>query len=161
MRKAAVILTAMGLGFLAVGPADARYDGAASYRRAHASAWSTMHAAERGNARAQAILGFMYEHGRSVPQDFRRAAKWYYRAAEQGEPHGQHFLGLLYDKGRGVPQDYIEAYKWLNLAAARAGRRDRDYYIRMRNALASKMTLAAIDEAQARARAWQPVRAGW
>src|SRR5213083_2974456 len=104
----------MGLGFLAVGPADARYDGAASYRRAHASAWSTMHAAERGNARAQAILGFMYEHGR-------------------GEPHGQHFLGLLYDKGRGVPQDYIEAYKWLNLAAARAGRRDRDYYIRMRN----------------------------
>jgi len=161
MRKAAVIAATMVLAWLAVDPAAARYDGAASYSRAHPRAWNVMRAAERGNARAQAILGFMYEHGRGVPQDFRRAAKWYYRAAEQGEPHGQHFLGLLYDKGFGVKQDYVEAHKWLNLAAARAGRRDRDYYIRMRNALASKMPLAAIDEAQARARAWHPVREGW
>jgi TPR repeat protein len=63
-------------------------------------------------------------------------------------------LGLLYDRGQGVPLDYVEAHKWLNLAAARAGRDDRDYYVRMRNAVASKLTRAQIYEAQRRARDW-------
>jgi len=114
-----------------------------------------------GNARAQAVLGFMYEFGRGIPQDYVLAARWYLRAAAQGEPHGQHLLGLLYDKGRGVPEDAVEAYKWLNLAAARAGLRDRDYYIRMRDAIASKMDRYSIAEGQRRARAWWPVRERW
>src|SRR5258707_10892321 len=60
---------------------------------------SIVRLAERGNARAQAVLGFMYEFGRRVPQDYVLAAKWYFRAAIQGEPHGQHLIGLLFDKG--------------------------------------------------------------
>lgn len=114
-------------------------------------------AAERGNARAQATLGFMYEYGRRMPQDFLLAAYWYRRSAEQGNPHGQHLLGLLYNKGRGVPEDLVEAYKWLNLAAATAGPRSRDYYIRMRDAISSKMDRYQIAEAQRRARYWRPV----
>jgi TPR repeat protein len=47
-------------------------------------------------------------------------------------------LGLMYDKGHGVHHDYIQAYKWLDLTAARARGRERDGYLRFRNALASK-----------------------
>ncbi len=117
-----------------------------------------LRAAERGDARAQTQLGFMHEYGRGVPQDYVIAAWWYRRAAEQGEPTAQHLLGLLYDKGLGVPVDYIEAHKWLNLAAGRAYASNRDYYIRMRNAIASKMDRPEINAAQRRARYWFPKR---
>jgi TPR repeat protein len=49
-------------------------------------------------------------------------------------------LGPMYDKGHGVHPDYIQAYKWLDLTAARARHRERDAYLRFRNALASKMS---------------------
>src|SRR5690349_5000054 len=39
--------------------------------------------AERGAPSAQAYLGFMYETGRGVPQNYTDAAMWYRRAAEQ------------------------------------------------------------------------------
>jgi uncharacterized protein len=63
--------------------------------------------ARRGNARAQALLGFMYENGFGVPQAYEAAADLYARAATQGDPVGQNRLGLLYDKGHGVPQDFV------------------------------------------------------
>lgn len=113
--------------------------------------------AEIGDARAQAELGFMYEYGRRVPQDFVLAALWYRRSAEQGNPHGQHLLGLLYNKGRGVPENLVESYKWLSLAAAGAGGKSRDYYIRMRDSISSKMDRTEIVEAQRRTRVWFPV----
>ena len=37
-----------------------------------------------GNAVAQARLGWMYEKGEGVPQDYAQAAAWYLKAAEQG-----------------------------------------------------------------------------
>ena len=74
--------------------------------------------AERGDARAQARLGFMYEYGFGVPKNYVVAAWWTQRAAAQGEASAQYRLGLMYDKGHGVPQSYIEAYRWLNLSSA-------------------------------------------
>ena len=38
-------------------------------------------AAERGDARAQTRLGFMFSAGRGVEQDFKEAAKWFRKAA--------------------------------------------------------------------------------
>jgi uncharacterized protein len=102
--------------------------------------------------------GFAYETGIGVPQDYAFAAYWYSRAAECGDPNAQHLLGLMYDRGFGVPLDHMEAHKWLNLAAARAGRANREYYARMRNAVASKMTFPEVIEAQRRARDWWHVR---
>jgi hypothetical protein len=96
----------------------------------------------------------MYETGRGVPQDYHLAAFWYRQAAEQGNVRAQHLLGLLYDRGQGVPLDYVEAHKWLNLAAARASSGDRDYFVRIRNAVASKLTRFQIYDAQRRARVW-------
>jgi hypothetical protein len=110
--------------------------------------------AERGSALYQTYLGYMYETGQGVPQDYHLAAYWYRLAAEQGHVRAQHLLGLLYDRGQGVPLNYVEAHKWLNLAAARAAAGDRDYYVRIRNAVASKLTRAQIYDAQRRARDW-------
>ncbi len=73
--------------------------------------------AERGDARAQASLGFMYLFGRGVPQNHAEAAKWFRKAAEQGFAGAQYNLGFMYDRGDGVPQNYAEALKWYRKAA--------------------------------------------
>jgi TPR repeat protein len=111
-------------------------------------------AAERGNSRAQTYLGFMYANGRGVPQNYIDAVYWYRRAAEQGNPSAQAQLGLMYDKGHGVPREFVVAHKWLNLAAAGANGREREYYARLRNAVAFKMSPAQIAEAQWLAHEW-------
>jgi uncharacterized protein len=109
-----------------------------------------------GNARAQAFLGFMYENGYGAPQAYIAAADLYVQAAISGNPFGQGMLGLMYDKGHGVPQDFVLAYKWLNLAAARASKNERDYFLRLRNAVASKMSPGQIAEGQYLALCWAP-----
>jgi TPR repeat protein len=40
--------------------------------------------AEKGNSSAQFSLGFMYEKGQGVPQDYVQAYMWYNLAATQG-----------------------------------------------------------------------------
>jgi TPR repeat protein len=108
----------------------------------------------RGNARALGRLGFRYENGLGVPQNYIAAADLYRRAAEQGDTFAQCRLGLSYDKGHGVRQDFILAYKWLDLAAAKASRREHDFYLRLRDAVASKMSLAQVTEGQRLALMW-------
>ena len=110
----------------------------------------------RGDASAQAFLGFMYENGFGAPQAYDAASDLYIQAAIRGNPFGQAMLGLMYDKGHGVPQDFILAYKWLNLAAAHAPKRQREYYLRLRNAVASKMSPAQIVVGQRLALLWAP-----
>src|SRR5262245_65468630 len=90
----------------------------------------------------------MYQHGSGVPQDQVIAAHWYLSAAEQGHVGAQYQLGLLYDKGHGVPPSAVIAYKWLNLAAARAEARERQYYVWMRDAVASNMDADQLAQAQ-------------
>ena len=108
----------------------------------------------RGNAHALGRLGFRYENGFGVPQSYAAAADLYRQAAEQGDAFAQSRLGLAFDKGHGVPLDYILAYKWLDIAAARASRRERDFYLRLRDAVASKMPLAQVSEGQRLALMW-------
>jgi TPR repeat protein len=114
--------------------------------------------AQRGNPRALAMLGFMYEHGFGAPQAYDAAADLYFRAAVQGNPFAQSMLGLMYDKGHGVPQNVVLAYKWLDLAAAHASRRERDAYLRLRDAVSSKMSSDQIVEGQRLALNWKPGR---
>jgi TPR repeat protein len=114
--------------------------------------------AERGNAAAQTYLGFLFETGRGVPQNYAEAAMWYRRAAEQGDSLAQYALGLLYDRGQGVPQDIIEASKWLNLSTAAAPPRVRESRARIRDAVTTKMTRGEIAQARIRALEWAPSR---
>jgi TPR repeat protein len=115
-------------------------------------------AARHENPRALGQLGFRYENGFGVPQNYAAAADLYHRAAEQGDAFAQSRLGLSYDKGHGVRQDFVLAYKWLNLAAARASPRERDFYLRLRDAVASKMSAQQIVEGQELALRWVEVR---
>jgi len=48
----------------------------------------------RGNARALGRLGFRYENGLGVPQNYIAAVDLYRRAAEQGDTFAQCRLGL-------------------------------------------------------------------
>jgi TPR repeat protein len=74
--------------------------------------------AKAGDGFAQYSVGYCYEEGKGVQQDFGSAAEWYQKASEQGLAIAQWPLGLLYEQGQGVPQDYEKAYFWLSLAAS-------------------------------------------
>ncbi len=122
-------------------------------------------AAEQGQVEAQlALARWSYRCGVDIPDpfcdfkdqvnaDYTEAAKWYRLAAEQGNAEAQRNLGIMYTEGQGVPQDYVMAHKWLNLAAAQGGR-TRDTAVKVRDAVAAKMTPEQIVEAQRLAREW-------
>jgi TPR repeat protein len=129
-----------------------------SYPVAYAHAAATIRGAERGDVAAQARLGWMYSTGRGVPQDYYEAAKWYYRAANQGHGEAQFALGMLYNKGEGVPRDFVLAYMWLNLSASQAVGENQDFKARMRDAIATKMTVRQVQMAQGLALAWYSSR---
>ena len=162
MEKAAKLLTtALALWLCAASCADSAglsEEQMNPNRTKHAGAKTTNAklSALQAKAKADAMLGFRYEHGLGVPQSFEIAADLYLRAAEQGDATGQHFLGLMYNKGLGVWQDGILAYKWLNLAAARAPARYREQYLRIRDAAASKLTQDQIYMGQELATQWVP-----
>jgi len=70
-----------------------------------------------GDAKAQFLLGVMYDIGEGVVQDYKEAVKWYRKAANQGDAKAQFNLGTMYFNGEGVVQDYKEAVKWYRKAA--------------------------------------------
>lgn len=113
-----LIAVALIIGVVSLAWADFQ-DGLDAYERGdYATAFREFKAlAERGDAEAQQMLGFMHQFGHGVSQDPVEAAKWYQSAAEQGDPIAQSSLGILYANGLGVPQDYTEALKWHRRAA--------------------------------------------
>lgn len=73
--------------------------------------------AEKGDAKAQHSLGWIYGAGLGVPKDTIEAIKWSRMAAEQEHPEAQTNLGIIYYAGDGVPKDVAEAIKWFRKAA--------------------------------------------
>jgi len=73
--------------------------------------------AEKGDAKAQFDLAFMYYAGKGVPQDYTAAFDWSRKSADQGYAKAQDALGFMYYEGRGVPQDYAEATRWYRKSA--------------------------------------------
>ncbi|MET4279384.1 TPR repeat protein [Bradyrhizobium sp. F1.2.2] len=141
---------------MSIARADSVSRGSAAFHRGdYARAFQELSPpAERGNAGALGLLGFMYEHGFGVPQAYAAAADLYYRGAVRGDPFAQAMLGLMYDKGHGVSKDFVLAYKWLNLAASHTGGRERNTYARLRNAVASKLSGNEIVAGQYLALSW-------
>jgi len=106
--------------------------------------------AEQGDAIAQSNLGYLYDNGFGVAQDYAKAVFWYGLAAEQGDTFAQYSLGLYYGGGGGVPQDNVLAFMWLSVAAANGqvgAAQDRDF-------IAGFMTTAQIAEALGLAEDW-------
>src|SRR3954468_12994313 len=158
--RAALLAIAVQLLLGAAAPAHAQSlgQGLAAFNRQDYVAASRIliPLAERGNAMAQSHLGFLFETGRGVPQNYTEAAMWYRRAAEQGDSRAQYSLGLLYDRGQGVPQDIVEASKWLNLSTAAAPPRAREARARIRDSVTTKMTRGEIARSRLRALEWVP-----
>jgi len=63
-------------------------------------------------------LGWLYEKGYGVTQNYGTAVKWYRRAAEQGYAYAHTAMGRMHRDGDGVPQDLKRAYMWFTIAAA-------------------------------------------
>ena len=58
----------------------------------------------------------VYENGWGVPQDYRKARKWFEEAASAGNTEAMINLGRLYEQGLGVAQDYGKALEWFRKA---------------------------------------------
>jgi hypothetical protein len=154
IAAAPLLLSAAGM----VEAASLRHGVSAFNRQDDVSVQTIIRRAELGEPAAQSHLGFMFEIGRGVPQNYTEAAIWYRRAAEQGDSLAQYALGLLYDKGHGVPRDIVEASKWLNLATAAAPTAAWEARARIRDAVTTKMTRGEIARARLRALQWVPSR---
>lgn len=72
--------------------------------------------AQNGDAEAQTFVGYMYEHGQGVKQDYKKAFEWYEKAAIQGVPQAQVILGAMYESGICVRQDKHIAKEWYGKA---------------------------------------------
>jgi hypothetical protein len=67
--------------------------------------------ADKGDLKAMAMLGAMYQSGRGVPEDAKEAAKWYTMAADKGHDGALFSLAMLLldgslgtvDRQRGLP----------------------------------------------------------
>jgi TPR repeat protein len=157
MKSAGALLSAVIVALAMLSPVQAaRLENAFRTSDFPRAVKSVGPAAERGDARAQAYLGFMYQYGRGVPQNYTLAYYWYRRGAEQGNAAAQHQLGLLYDKGQGTPTDHVLAHMWLSLAAAATRGTEHEDNVRLRNAVASKMSLGQLSDAQSLAVSWVP-----
>ena len=74
--------------------------------------------AKKGSARAQFLLGMLYERG--VPghgKDLAKAHTWFLKAAEQGHPMAQYKVGASFHFGTGVTADRAQAVSWYRRAA--------------------------------------------
>ena len=64
---------------------------------------------KQGDASAMIKLGYMYDCGEGVPQDFAKAKKLYEQAISLGNAIAMFILGYNYQYGEGVPQDFAKA----------------------------------------------------
>ncbi len=74
--------------------------------------------AEQGDSFYQNYLGYYYEDGIGVRQDYSKAFYWFKKAADQGYSSGQFNVAVAYAEGMGVRQDYAKAFYWFKKAAA-------------------------------------------
>jgi len=77
--------------------------------------WSR--AAEAGSTDAQWGLGLLYDEGKGVPRDSKKAANWWKRGAEHGNIKATVNLAFLYEEGRGVELNQKESARLFKQAA--------------------------------------------
>jgi TPR repeat protein len=74
--------------------------------------------AAQGDARAQVLIGYMYQRGQGRDRDIHQAEYWYRQAAAQWDPNGLYMLGLLYiNKDSGELFDQHRGFIWIRRAA--------------------------------------------
>ena len=144
----------VGLGFMLAAPTWADYQaGVDAYERGDYETalkeWRPL--ANQGLAVAQNNLGWMYDQGEGVAQNYAEAMKWYRLAADQGLAAAQNNLGAMYINGEGVRRNYVQGYMWLSLAAKQGYKRA----VLPQGQLERGMTPDELAEAQRLAREWK------
>ena len=110
----ALLLLASGL--VSTGPWEEGY--AAYQRKDYTTAvakWRQV--ADKGNAKAQSLMGQMYFFGQGVKQDYPQAITWLNLAAAQGEPKAHFKLGSMHENAQGFTQNNLLAAVSYTLAA--------------------------------------------
>ena len=113
----------MALTWPLIGAADSREDqlraGLAAMDRQHYAtamrAWYELAAA--GDPQAQHNIGYLYEEGLGVTQQYDVAMDWYRRAAEGGLAEAEHNLGMMYVEGRGAAKSWAQGLMYFRKAA--------------------------------------------
>lgn len=97
------------------------YDNGMKYvKKDHAEAvrWYTVNA-DKGEAKAQNIIGFMYLMGKGIPKDCEKAKFWLMSSAELGNADAMFHLADAYYQGiNGFKPDLKNALKWYEASAA-------------------------------------------
>jgi uncharacterized protein len=73
--------------------------------------------AAQDNPNAVFFLGYLYEHGKFVTQDYSQAFRNYEIAARVHYPPAENNLAFLYQHGQGVHKDLGKAFDWYRAAA--------------------------------------------
>ena len=76
-------------------------------------------ACDGGNTISCDYIGFLYDNGQGIGQDYKKDRELYSKACDMGNAMGCYILGILYAEGRGVKQNYKKARElyWLPLSA--------------------------------------------
>ena len=64
---------------------------------------------KQGDASAMNELGYYYQHGKGVLQDYVKAKELFEKSANSGNSSAMNNLGYMYELGQGVSQDYGKA----------------------------------------------------
>jgi TPR repeat protein len=74
--------------------------------------------ASQGDARAQVLVGYMYQYGQGIDRDIDKAESWYRKAAEKWDPNAMFMLGLLYiNEASGELYNQQRGFLWIRRAA--------------------------------------------
>ncbi len=74
-------------------------------------------AGELGDPRGFSQVGFFYEKGDGVKQNWSTAVHWYRKGAEGGDTLAMKNLGQCYEDGAGIQEDWVAAANWYRKAA--------------------------------------------
>ena len=112
----------------------------------------TERAAQGGNVKAMHDLAVYYAEGEGGGQSYAGAVEWFRRAAEFGLTDSQYNLAVLYEAGLGISPSQTEALYWYEIAHKQGD----SGALEKVEALRSRLTLDAAQQAQRRAASWTP-----
>jgi hypothetical protein len=113
--------------------------------------------AKIGHPVAEVLVGYAHFYGFGVPLDYQQALVWLEKAADQGCFTAYELTAQIYDQGLGTAVDFGKAYMWFNIAASKLpNSAKRDDIMKLREAVAAKMTQAQVEAAQKRSLEFKP-----
>ncbi|KAG0019920.1 hypothetical protein BGZ80_005071 [Entomortierella chlamydospora] len=74
-------------------------------------------AANRGDAKAQCVMGFLHQHDKGSPKRYSIAKDWYTKAVNQGYDNAQTNLGVIYHNGNCGARNYSKSFELYTKAA--------------------------------------------